>query len=154
MSYSRNVWRVVNWPVSPYVRLIIGEPTLWQQNVTQLWGDSRTIAMVIMQNLWTNLTSLCHICWKLCSPIGTHDWFCSYFWANHDGCHMRGRTCSLVPERLMSPTFGSSWFHPFLPSIHEASPLKANVSIIIYIYIIMPILSSAFQTRPHTTHVL
>ena len=31
--------------------------------------------MVVIQTLFTNLTLLCHICWTVCSPTVTHDWF-------------------------------------------------------------------------------
>ena len=40
-------------------------------NFRLLFGNS----MVVIQTLFTNLTPLCHICWRVCSPTVIYDWF-------------------------------------------------------------------------------
>ena len=66
----------------------------------------------VQDYLFTNLTPLCHICWRAYSPTLTYDWF--QLIVNRDGCHMWGSKCSLFPEQLISLPLGSSWFHPFI----------------------------------------
>ena len=69
-------------------------------------------SVVVMRTLLTNLTLLCYICWRVCSPTVTYDWFPVI--VNCDGCHMRDRICSLFPEHLIWLPLGSSWFHSFV----------------------------------------
>ena len=65
---------------------------------------------MVVQNLFSNLTLLCHICWMVCSPTLTNDWFpvilCKAWLVSHMGQEM------LFPEHTMSLPLGSSWFHP------------------------------------------
>ena len=60
---------------------------------------------------------LCHICWRVCSPTVTYDWF-PVIWVNRDGCYMWGRKCSLFQEHQISLPLGSSWFYPFIVYIY------------------------------------
>ena len=62
--------------------------------------------MVVIQTLmFTYLTLLCHICWRVCLPTVTYDWF-PVICVNRDGCHMWGRKCSLFPEHLIPLPLG------------------------------------------------
>ena len=45
------------------------------RNLVLILGNS----MVVIQTLFTNLTLLCHICWRVCSPTVTCDWFPANF---------------------------------------------------------------------------
>ena len=105
------------------MKILYSEDLFWFQsywsrdilhgNLRLLFGNS----MVVIRALFTNLTSLCPICWKVCSPTVTYDWFPVNL-VNRDGCHMWSRKCSLFPEHLISLPLGSSWFHPFINYIH------------------------------------
>ena len=77
-----------------------------------------------MQNLWTNLTFLCHICWKVCSPNVTHVCF-PVMLVNRDGCHMWDRNCSRFPEHLLS----LQCFYPFIvPNLSVFNMTRVNDS--------------------------
>ena len=72
--------------------------------------DFPIVHFIVIQTLFIILTPLC---WRVCSPTVTYDWF-PVIASNRDGCHMWGRKCSLFPEHLILLPLGSSWFHPFI----------------------------------------
>ena len=55
--------------------------------------------MVVIRTLFTNLTLLCHICWKVCSPTVTR-LFSSYLGINRATCWAGN-----------SHSFQNTWFH-------------------------------------------
>ena len=68
-------------------------------------------SMVVMHTSFTNLTPLCHICWRVCSPTVTYDWFpvilCKWWRVPHVGQEMLtlSGTSDLTPFRefMISP---------------------------------------------------
>ena len=64
---------------------------------------------MVIQTLLTNLTLLYNICWIVCSPTVTYDWFpvITESWlVPHVGQEM-------LKEHLISLSVGGSWFYPF-----------------------------------------
>ena len=76
----------------------------------------QTTCTVVIHALFTNLTSLCRICWRVCSTNVAHD---QLLWVRGDGCHMWDRKYSLFPEHMNKLTLGSSWYHPFIVYVHH-----------------------------------
>ena len=56
-------------------------------------------SMDAIHTLYTNLTLLCHIRWRVCSRTVIHDRF--PFKVNRNGCHMWDRKFSLFPEHFL-----------------------------------------------------
>ena len=74
--------------------------------------------MVVIQTLFTNLTLLCHICWRVwCVHQLWHMTVFRLFCVSRDGCHMWVRKYSLFLEHLISLHLRISWFHSFIINI-------------------------------------
>ena len=95
-----------------HINIFCSEDLVWFQSMDILHGNRLLFgnSIVVIHTLFINLTPLC---WRVCSPTVTYDWF-PVIVANRDGCHMWGRKCSLFPEHLILLPLGSSWFHPFI----------------------------------------
>ena len=98
----------------------------WGKDI--LHGNFRLLlgkSMVVIQTLFTNL---CVICWRVCSPTVTYNWF--PVTVNHDGSHMWVRECLFFPEYIISLSLGSLWFHPFICFVsdlfYNCTPSSSN----------------------------
>ena len=101
MVFSFHSWYVMLGFVRN-MNIFCSEDLFWFQ---RYWGGrffTKTFlenAMVV-QNLFSNLTLLCHICWMVCSPTLTNDWFpvilCKAWLVSHMAQkHIMSLHCSL-----------------------------------------------------------
>ena len=113
-TYGFHTWYVMLRFVRN-MNIFCSEDLFWFQSYRGkdiIHGNCRLLlgnSMVVIKTLLTNLTLLCHMCWRVCSTTVT--WL--VLGMDRDGYRMWGRKCSLFPEHMISLPLGSSYFHPF-----------------------------------------
>ena len=88
-----------------------------------VWSSCRPLL-----SLFTNLTSLCHICWMVCSLTVTYDW-CPVIWRESWLVRLETLTLSGTPDYT---PFGEFMIHQFI--IYCIHYILLNLSVYDYVF--------------------